>query len=85
MDEVFRAWEPGRGLLLLPQLEEFVREGHLEHFVREFVRRDLDPGRICGAYRDLRGYPPHHPALMTAPLLYAYAQGVRSSHEIEEA
>jgi transposase len=84
MDKVFRAWEPGQGLLLPPSIDEFVPEGHLAHFVREVVRRDLDLGEIYAAYDEPRGYPPYHPALMTALLLYAYTQGIRSSRKIEE-
>jgi transposase len=85
MDKVFRAWEPGQGLLLPPSIDEFVPEDHIAHFVREVVRRDLDLGAIYAAYVELRGYPPYHPALMTALLLYAYTQGVRSSRKIEQA
>jgi transposase len=85
MDKVFRAWEPGQGLLLPPSIDEFVPEDHVAHFVREVVRRDLDLGAIYAAYGELRGYPPYHPALMTALLLYAYTQGVRSSRKIEQA
>src|SRR5690606_21488647 len=33
--------------------------------------------------RELRGYPPHHPQMMVALLLYAYAVGVPSSRKIE--
>src|SRR5262245_2337547 len=85
MDKVFRAWEPGQGLLLPPSIDEFVPADDVSHFVREVVRRDLDLSAIYAAYDERRGYPPYHPALMTALLLYAYTQGVRSSRKIEQA
>jgi transposase len=84
MDKVFRAWEPGQRLLLPPSIDEFVPEGHLALFVRDLVRRDLDLSGVYAAYDARRGYPPYHPALMTALLLYAYTQGIRSSRKIEE-
>src|SRR5690606_10249988 len=46
--------------------------------------RELDLGPIYAHYeRELRGYPPHHPQMMVALLLYAYAVGVPSSRKIE--
>jgi transposase len=44
---------------------------------------DLTP--IVLAYSELRGYPPYHPGMMTALLLYAYSRGVYSSRQIARA
>ena len=38
-----------------------------------------------GAYTEVKGYPPYHPAMMVALLLYAYSQGVYSSRRIARA
>ncbi len=60
-------------------------EGHPAHFVRDLVRETLDLSAILDTYTEPRGYPPYHPAMMTALLLYAYTQGVPSSRKIARA
>jgi transposase len=45
----------------------------------------LDLGAIFAAYREERGFPPYHPAMMVALLLYAYSRGVYSSRRIAQA
>jgi transposase len=42
----------------------------------------LDLGAILESYTEERGYPPYHPGMMVALLLYAYSQGVYSSRRI---
>jgi transposase len=59
-----------------------VPEGHLAHLVRDTVRTALDLSAILSSYEEDRGYPPYHPGMMTALLLYAYSQGVYSSRRI---
>ena len=49
------------------------------------MREDLDLSAILGRYREERGHPPYHPAMMTALLLYAYSRGIRSSRKIDAA
>lgn len=68
--------------LLPPSVQELVPEGHLAHFVRELSRETLDLSAILSTYEEERGYPPYHPTMMTALLLYAYCQGVYSSRRI---
>ncbi len=46
------------------------------------MREHLDLDAILSTYQEERGYPPYHPTMMTALLLYAYAQGVYSSRKI---
>jgi transposase len=49
------------------------------------VREDLDLRSSLGTNQEERGYPPYHPVMMTALLLYAYTQGVFSSRRIARA
>lgn len=85
MAKTFRAWEVDQVWMLPPTVRELVPEGHVAHFVRETVRQDLDLSAIFASYRGERGFPPYHPAMMTALLLYAYSRGIRSSRKIEGA
>ena len=85
MAKTFRAWDPDQGWLLAPSVKDLVPEGHLAHFIREAVREDLDLSAILCSYTEERGYPPYHPALMVAVLLYAYCKGLYSSRRIAQA
>ena len=71
--------------LLPPSVTEFVPEGHVAHFVRNLVREELDLSAILAAYAEERGYPPYHPAMMVALLLYGYSRGVYSSRRLARA
>jgi transposase len=55
------------------------------HFIRETVRSDLDLSAILSAFEEERGFPPFHPAMMTALLLYGYSRGVYSSRKLAQA
>jgi transposase len=85
MGKTFRPWEPEQRFLLPPAVEEFVPGDHLAHFVRRVVSESLDLSQILACYDEERGYPPYHPVMMTALLLYAYSQGVYSSRRIAQA
>ena len=50
--------------------------GHLVHFIRNVVSEELDLSEILNRYEEERGYPPYHPVMMTAVLLYANAVGI---------
>jgi transposase len=82
MSKTFRAWEVDQVWLLPPSIQDLVPSDHLSHFVRETVRDGLDLSRIVASYSEERGYPPYHPGMMVALLLYAYSQGVYSSRRI---
>jgi transposase len=82
MSKTFRDWEPDQVWLLPPSLQDLVPAGHVAHFVRDTVRSGLDLGAIRESYGEERGYPPYHPGMMVALLLYAYSQGVYSSRRI---
>jgi transposase len=71
--------------LFPPSVQDFVPAKHVAHFVRETVRTGLDLGAIFACYREDRGYPPYHPAMMVALLLYGYSRGVYSSRQLERA
>jgi transposase len=85
MSKTFRPWDVEQRWLLPPSVHELVPAGHLAHFVRETVRENLDLSAILSAYAEERGYPPYHPAMMVALLLYAYSRGVYSSRRIAQA
>ena len=85
MSKTFRSWDVDQGWLLPPSVHEFVPAGHFAHFVRDTVREGLDLSAILVAYREERGYPPYHPGMMTALLLYGYSRGVYSSRRLAQA
>jgi transposase len=85
MEKVFRSWDVDETWLLPPSVKDFVPEGHLAHMVRETVCELLDLSAIEERYEELRGYPPYHPAMMTALLLYGYSSGIYSSRRIARA
>ena len=57
----------------------------MAHFVRDTVREELDLRAILSTYTEDRGYPPYHPSMMVALLLYSYSRGVYSSRRIAQA
>lgn len=85
MSKTFRRWDVEQRWLLPPSVQELVPAGHLAHFVRETVRENLDLTAILAAYTEERGYPPYHPAMMVALLLYGYSRGVYSSRKLAQA
>ncbi len=86
MAKTFREWNVEQSWLLPPSVLDFVPADHVAHFVRETVREQLDLSAILAPYeQEERGYPPYHPVMMTALLLYAYSQGVYSSRRIARA
>lgn len=83
MSKTYRPYDPDQAYLLPPSPRDWLPEDHLAYFILDLVR-ELDLGPIYAHYeRELRGYPPHHPQMMVALLLYAYAVGVPSSRKIE--
>ncbi len=85
MAKTFRAWDVDQGWLLPPSLHEFVPPGHMAHFVRDTVREALDLSAILDTYTEERGYPPYHPGMMVALLLYGYSRGLYSSRQLARA
>jgi len=85
MSKTFRPWDVDQLWLLAPSVRDLVPAGHVAHFVRETVREELDLSAIFGCYEEERGYPPYHPAMMVALLLYGYSRGVYSSRRLAQA
>ncbi len=85
MAKRFRPWDVDQGWLLPPSLHEFVPPDHLAHFVRDTVREALDLSAILAAYTEERGFPPYHPGMMIALLLYGYSRGIYSSRQLARA
>ena len=85
MAKTFREWNLQQNLLFPPSVLDLVPVGHLAHFVRDTVVEDLDLSEILETYTEERGYPPYHPTMMTALLLYAYCQGIYSSRRMDKA
>lgn len=81
--KTFRPYAPRQSYLLPPSPQDWLPEGHLAYFLSDVVVQ-LDLSRIYAYYeREARGYPPHHPQMMMALLLYGYCVGVASSRKIE--
>src|SRR5262245_11299128 len=85
MAKSFRPWDVEQTWLLPPSVQELVPPNHPAHLVREIVRTQLDLSAILDTYEEERGYPPYHPAMMTALLLYGYTQGLFSSRKLAKA
>src|SRR5665213_1161729 len=85
MSKTFRPWTVDEVWQFPPSVKDFVPARHAAHFVRETVRTELDLAAIFASYGEERGYPPYHPALMVALLLYGYSRGVYSSRQLERA
>ena len=82
MSKTFRPWDIDQIWLLPPSVQDLVPAGHMAHFVRDTVCVGLDLSAILAEYAEERGYPPYHPGMMVALLLYAYSRGVYSSRQI---
>src|ERR1700710_881077 len=85
MSKVFRPWKTDEVWLLPPSVADFVPAGHPAHLIRDLVSEELDLSAILGAYTEVKGYPPYHPAMMVSLLLYAYRSGVCASRRIARA
>lgn len=85
MRKKFREYNPNQIMLLPPTLNEWLPENHLANFISDLVDQ-LDLSVIYNSYeKELRGYPPYHPAMMLKVLLYAYCTGIYSSRKIAKA
>src|SRR6516164_2443431 len=76
MAKTFREWNPEQKVMFPSCALDMVAEGHLVHFIRNVVSEELDLSEILNRYEEERGYPPYHPVMMTAVLLYANAVGI---------
>lgn len=83
MSKTFRPYAPEQSELLPSSPREWLPSDHVAYFILDVVK-ELDLSALMGRYeKELRGYPPYHPRMMVALLLYAYCVGVASSRRIE--
>ena len=85
MGKTFREWNPEQGLMFPPRPLDLVERDAVVQFVMSLVREQLDLSEILNEYQEERGYPPYHPVMMTALLLYSYCRGNYSSRRIAKA
>jgi transposase len=85
MSKTFREWNPEQHVMFPACAMDLVGEDHLVHFKRRVVSEQLDLSEILDRYSEERGYPPYHPTMMTALLLYANAVGIYASRRIARA
>ena len=79
MPTTFRPYQPDQGLLLAPDLRDWLPEGHLAHHVSDLVD-GLDLTAFYARYEgDGRRKSPYEPRMMAKVLIYGYATGVFSS------
>lgn len=85
MGKIFREWNAEQGMMFPATPMDFVEKDDLVMLIRNLVLEDLDLSQILDQYSEERGYPPYHPTMMTALLLYSYCQGIYSSRRIARA
>jgi transposase len=71
MGKTFREWNPEQGTMFPARPIDFVGKDHVAMFIRSLVNEQLDLSAILSQYQEERGYPPYHPVMMTALLLYS--------------
>ena len=82
MSTTFRRYAPDQSLLLPPDLQAWLPEGHLAHHVSDLVE-GLDLTAFYAPYEgDGRRNAPYAPRMLVKVLIYAYATGVFSSRGI---
>jgi transposase len=85
MCKTYRPWNPNQQYLLPPSVQDWLPENDLVYFMLDTVNA-LDISAITQKYeQEKRGFPPYHPRMMTALLLYAYCRGIFSSRKIMQA
>ena len=85
MGKTFGWWDVDQGWLLPASVHGFVPPDHMAHFVRDTARDGLDLSAILAGHGEERGYPPYHPGMMVAPLLYGHGGGLHSSRRLARA
>ena len=84
MSKTYRPWNPDQDWLLPPSPRDWLPEGDLVYFLLDVVKT-LDLSEITRQYEEEgRGFPPFHPRMMVALLLYSYCMGVYSSRRIQK-
>jgi transposase len=85
MSKTYRPWNPNQQWLLPPSLQDWLPENDLVYFILDTVN-ELDISAITQKYeREKRGFPPYHPRMMVALLLYSYCRAIFSSRKVMQA
>src|SRR5258705_7539412 len=86
MSRIYLSYDPEQRLLLPPDLQDWLPEGHLALFISDIVD-ELDLSAIVRVYEsgEGRGGPPYHPLMMVKLLVYGYCIGKKSSRKLEKA
>jgi len=85
MSKTYRPWNPNQQYLLPPSVQDWLPENDLVYFLLDTVN-ELDISAITQKYeQEKRGFPPFHPRMMVALLLYSYCRGIFSSRKIMQA
>jgi transposase len=85
MRKTYRPWNPNQQYLLPPSIQDWLPENDLVYFILDTVNA-LDIEAITEKYeQEKRGFPPFHPSMMAALLLYSYCRGIFSSRKIMQA
>jgi transposase len=85
MGKTYRPWNPNQRWLIPPSTQDWLPENDLVYFILDVVN-ELDISAIAQKYeQEERGYPPFHPRMMVALLLYSYCRGIFSSRKIMQA
>ena len=82
-EQIFKPYTPKQGMLLPPNLEEMIPEGHLVRVVDEMIERlNIEP--LKRQYKG-GGTSAYHPKMLLKVLVYAYTQQTFSSRKIAKA
>ena len=85
MSKTYRPWNPNQQYLLPPSVQDWLPENDLVYFILDTVN-ELDISAVTEKYeQEKRGFPPFHPRMMVALLLYSYCRGIFSSRKIMHA
>lgn len=85
MSKTYRPWNPNQQWLLPPSVQDWLPENDMVYFILDTVN-ELNISAITQKYeQEKRGFPPYHPRMMVALLLYAYCRGIFSSRKIMQA
>jgi len=85
MSKTYRPWNPNQQYLLPPSVQDWLPENDMVYFLLDTVN-ELDISAITEKYEQTkRGFPPFHPRMMVALLLYSYCRGIFSSRKIMQA
>jgi transposase len=85
MGKTYRPWNPNQRYLFAPSVQDWLPEKDLVYCLLDTVN-EFDISAIRDKYEQQeRGFPPFHPRMMVALLLYSYCRGIFSSRKIMQA